>query len=63
MTLLTSLGIAVGTVIPFTSLGRGLDMAALPAGYFPWLGGMILGYMLLTTVVKRAYIRRYGQLL
>ena len=63
LTLLTSLGIAVGTVIPFTSLGRGLDMAALPAGYFPWLGGMILGYMLLTTVVKRAYIRRYGQLL
>lgn len=63
LTLLTSLGIAAGTLIPFTFLGRGLDMGVLPAAYFPWLAGLILGYMLLTTVVKHAYMRRYGELL
>lgn len=63
LTGLTGLGIAVGTVLPFTRLGEALELAALPPQYFAWLGATILAYMLLTALVKRAYIRRYGELL
>jgi len=34
--------------------------AALPLAYFPWAAAIILGYVLLTQVVKRLYLRRYG---
>lgn len=63
LTGLTGLGIAAGTVLPFTRLGEALDLAALPPQYFVWLGATILAYMLLTGLVKRAYIWRYGELL
>ena len=32
----------------------------LPAAYFLWLAGILLGYSLLTTLMKRFYIRRFG---
>ena len=60
VTLLTGLGVAVGTAIPFTRLGQGLDMGALPAAYFPWLAAVLVGYLALATLVKRAFMRRYG---
>jgi Mg2+-importing ATPase len=34
--------------------------AALPLEYFAWAAMIILGYVALTQVVKRVYIRRYG---
>ena len=34
--------------------------APLPAAYFPWAAAIILGYVVLTQFVKRAYLRRYG---
>ena len=37
-----------------------LDMGALPAAYFPWLAAVLVGYLTLATVVKRAFMRRYG---
>ena len=60
VTLLTSLGVAVGTAIPFTALGQGLDMGALPASYFPWLAAVLAGYLALATLVKGAFMRRYN---
>lgn len=63
MTAITSLGIAVGTVLPFTSLGRHLGLAALPGSYWLWLAATILAYLLLVTFVKRIYIHRYQELL
>ena len=60
VTLLTGLGVAVGTAIPFTQLGQGLDMGALPAAYFPWLAAVLVGYLTLATLVKRVFMRRYG---
>lgn len=56
-------GIAVLTSIPFTPLGTAIGLHALPPVYFAWLAGIILGYMTLATVMKKAYLRRYGQLL
>lgn len=59
--LLSLAGIALVTTIPFTPLAAPLEMAALPPVYFLLLGMVVLGYMALVTVVKKRYIRRYGQ--
>jgi Mg2+-importing ATPase len=32
----------------------------LPSAYFPWLIGLLVGYAVLTTLMKRYYIRRFG---
>ncbi len=61
--LLSASGIAALTAIPFTPLGTAIGLHALPPVYFAWLAGIVLGYMTLATVMKRAYLRRYGQLL
>jgi P-type Mg2+ transporter len=61
--LLTTLGIAVGTVIPYTWLGTQLNMARLPFVYFPWLVCTILAYMILATIMKKIFVWLYGELL
>lgn len=61
--LLSFTGIAVLTAIPFTPLGTALGLAALPAVYFAWLASTIICYMLLATILKNLYIRKYGELL
>lgn len=63
LTLLTITGIAVLTVIPFSPLGAMLGFTALPAAYFAYLIPCILLYMVLATSLKKAYVRRYGELL
>jgi len=63
LALLTTLGIAVGTVIPYTWLGEQLNMTRLPFYYFPYLGGIILAYMLLATAMKKVFVWKYGELL
>jgi len=62
-TLLTTLGIAVGTAIPYTMLGGALEMWPLPTVFFPILIATILGYMLLVTLLKKLFVRKYGELL
>lgn len=63
VTFLTFAGIAVVTLIPFTPLGAALELTALTGVYFAWLAAIVAGYMLLATVVKKLYVRRYGELL
>lgn len=63
VTLLTMIGIGVLTVIPFTPLGTALGFTALPAMYFAYLIPCILLYMVLSTSLKKAYVRHYGELL
>ena len=63
LTLLTFAGIAVATVLPYTGFGRMLGFVALPSTYFIFLGICIFLYMVLTTIVKKLYIRKYGELL
>lgn len=60
---LTFTGIIILTIIPFTPLGAAVNLAPLPLVYFAYLAATILGYMLIVTVVKKLYIRRYGELL
>jgi Mg2+-importing ATPase len=63
VTLLTTCGILVGTLLPYTSVGRILDMAVLPGAYYLLLAATIIAYILLVTAVKKMYVRRYGELL
>jgi Mg2+-importing ATPase len=59
--LLTGSVMAIGVYLPFSPLGAHLGLVPLPLSYFPWLAGILLGYCTLTQVVKRIYIRRFGQ--
>jgi Mg2+-importing ATPase len=63
VTMLTTLGITAGTIIPYTWLGAQLDMTRLPLLFFPFLCTIIFAYMALTTTMKRIFVRRYGELL
>ena len=63
VTVLTTLGIAAGTIIPYTYLGDILKMTHLPLSYFPYLCGIILAYMLLATAMKKVFVYRHGELL
>ncbi|SDF82871.1 Mg2+-importing ATPase [Desulfovibrio legallii] len=62
VSLLTFLGVAVGTAIPFASLGRWLEMSPPPAAFFPWLLAVLVGYLGLVSVVKLRYVRRQAWL-
>jgi Mg2+-importing ATPase len=59
--LLTASIMAIGVYLPFSSLGAHVGMVPLPVSYFPWLIGILLSYCLLTQLIKRLYIRRFGQ--
>lgn len=63
LTSLTTLGIAVGTVIPYTAFGRALQMVPMPSIYFVCLIIIIILYISLVTVLKKRFINRYGELL
>ncbi|MDR0293017.1 MAG: magnesium-translocating P-type ATPase [Oscillospiraceae bacterium] len=61
---LTTLGIAAGTAIPFIPfLGGALGMHRLPVQFFYYLVLTVLCYMIFTTLVKKMFVRRYGELL
>ena len=50
----------IGVLIPFNVLGEKLGMRAPPPLYFAWLAATLVCYWMLTQVVKRLYMRRYG---
>jgi len=58
--LLTAGIMALGIYVPFSPLGHYIGLQPLPLVYFGWLIGFLLGYCVLTQVVKRWYIRRFG---
>jgi P-type Mg2+ transporter len=59
--MLTACIMAIGIYLPFSTLGEHLGMVPLPLSYFPWLAGILLSYCILTQLVKRIYISRFGQ--
>jgi len=61
--IMTTLGVVVGTILPFTALGERMGFAVLPAGFFVFLVVMCMLYFLLVSAVKKAFTRRYGELL
>ena len=63
VTLVTFTGIAVLTMIPFTTFGASIGLGTLPPVYFAWLSATILLYMVLATIAKKAFVWKYGELL
>ena len=51
---------AIGLWLPLGPLADYFKLQALPLAYYGWLVAILLGYALLTTVMKRFYIRRHG---
>lgn len=63
LVLITGISMIFGIILPFTFMGRALDMNSLPSMYFVYLMIIILLYLVLITYVKRKYCKRYGTLL
>ena len=61
--LVTLLGTVFFAILTFTSVGEVMGLTALPAGYFGFLALTVVSYLLLVTLAKRWYIRRYHELL
>lgn len=63
VSIITTISIIIGTVLPYTFFGSTLGMAPMPLIYFSWLIGIILCYMIMATYLKSMYKKRYGELL
>ena len=50
-------------MIRFTNLGHHLGFVSLPKTYFVFLVPCIFAYILLVTLLKKVYIRKFGELL
>jgi Mg2+-importing ATPase len=61
MLLLTVLIMICGVWLPFSPLAPALKLEALPPGYFPWLAVILMAYCVLTQLLKRVYIQRFGK--
>jgi Mg2+-importing ATPase len=59
--ILTGIVIAIGIFIPFSPLGASVGLPPLPVSYFPWLVVTLLGYCVLTQIIKTIYIRRFAK--
>jgi P-type Mg2+ transporter len=57
---MTAVVMAIGLWLPQSPLAGYFKLQALPAAYYGWLFAILLGYCLLTSLMKRLYIRRYG---
>ena len=57
---MTLLIMAIGVFLPMGPLADYFRLQPLPLPYFGWLAGILLSYALLTTLMKRYYIRRFG---
>ena len=51
---------ALGIYLPMGSMAAYFKLQALPLAYFAWLAALLGGYLGLTTLMKRYYIRRFG---
>jgi Mg2+-importing ATPase len=50
----------IALVVSFTDFATGLDMQKLPLSFLPWLAALLAGYFILVQIIKKFYIRRYG---
>lgn len=63
LTFLTCGGIAFLSFLPYTKFGLKIGLTKLPMIFWPFLIITVLLYMILITVVKKKYIKCYGELL
>lgn len=58
----TLLGIVVFTAFAFTNLGGMFGLSKMPVGYFGFLAVIVICYMILVSVVKALYLKKYQEL-
>ena len=61
--LFTSLGVTIGTIIPFTSIGESFGFVPLPGIYFLFLMFTLTAYLVVAQYVKERFINKFGSLL
>ncbi|MDW5498803.1 magnesium-translocating P-type ATPase [Pseudomonas lundensis] len=59
--LTTILVMGLGIYLPFSPLGALVGLQPLPWEYFPWLAGTLISYCVVAQMMKRFYIRRFGE--
>ncbi|HAT4516221.1 magnesium-translocating P-type ATPase [Serratia marcescens] len=59
--LTTGLVMVLGIYIPFSPLGALVGLQPLPWEYFPWLAATLVSYCVVAQLMKRFYIRRFGE--
>jgi len=57
----TALVAVISIVVGFSQLAIGIDMMPLPLSFAPWLALIVSGYFLSLQLIKKFYIRRYGE--
>jgi Mg2+-importing ATPase len=57
---MTAAIMAAGIFLPMGPLASDFKLQPLPLAYFPWLAGILIGYCVLTTLMKQVYIRHFG---
>ena len=61
---LTTAGIVVVSALPYLPVfAQPLSLVALPLSFFGWLIALMSGYMVLITIIKSLYVKRFGSLL
>ncbi|MDL2211425.1 magnesium-translocating P-type ATPase [Erysipelotrichaceae bacterium OttesenSCG-928-M19] len=55
----TTLGVVLGTALPYLGFNEGLEMYALPLSFYGWLILIIIGYFILVNIIKIIYIKYY----
>lgn len=61
---LTTAGIIVVSTLPYLPVfAQPLSLVALPLSFFGWLTALMSGYMILITIIKSFYVKRFGSLL
>ena len=61
---LTTAGIVVVSALPYLPVfAQPLSLVALPLLFFGWLIALMSGYMILITIIKSLYVKRFGSLL
>lgn len=61
LALSTGLVSVVALALGFTGVSRLLDLAQMPLQFLPWLVLLCLGYCVASQLVKRAYVKRWGE--
>ncbi|NLC29208.1 MAG: magnesium-translocating P-type ATPase, partial [Chloroflexi bacterium] len=57
----TALVAVISIVVGFSQLAIGIDMMPLPLSFAPWLALIVGAYFLSSQLIKKFYIRRYGE--
>ncbi|OCN03988.1 magnesium-translocating P-type ATPase [Erysipelotrichaceae bacterium MTC7] len=61
--LFTTISVVIITVLPYVPMGGYFELTPLPLIYFVWIFGFMILYFVSVSVMKKLYIKKYGELL